>query len=155
MTAPEPRRRRWMTWALVASLGLNLAAAGLIGGALIKGPPPPEVPGIALWRYAHALPEPYRRDLGTAVRASSGDWSGPREALRGQQAALAAALTAEPFDAGAVATVLQRQTEIMGELSRRGVDMLMAQIARMTPPERAAYAAALRADPGPRPGRRR
>ena len=125
----------------------------MLAGALLKGPPPPPMPGIG--GYAGALPDPFRHDLGRALRDSRPDWAGMREAYHGRRAALAAVLTAEPFDPGAVATVLQRQTEIMGELSRRGVDMLMVQIARMTPPERAAYAEALRADPGPRPGRRR
>ena len=147
-------RRGWRRWALPVSLALNLAAAGVIGGALIKGPPPPApVPGPALWRYARALPEPYRRDLGQALRASRGDWIGPREALRGQQAALAAALTADPFDPKAIAAVLQQQTQVTEDLSGRGINLLLDQIARMTPDERQAYAAALRADrgPGPRP----
>ena len=88
--------RPWLKWALVASLGLNLVFAGLVAGAVFRGPPPPPMPG--LWHYARALPEPYRRDLGRALRDSRDDWIGPREALRAQQAAMAAALTAEPFE---------------------------------------------------------
>ena len=79
--APPPR----LKWALVASLGLNLAVVGLIAGALVKGPPPRPLPGIALWHYARALPDPYRRDLGRALRDNRRDWIGPREALRGQR----------------------------------------------------------------------
>ena len=101
------------------------------------------MPGIALWHYARALPEPYRRDLGRALRDSRRDWIGPREALRGQRAALAAALTAEPFDPAAVAAVLADERRVSGELAARGTEMLVAQIARMTPDERAAYAQAL------------
>ena len=41
MATPAPRRNR-TRWLLVASLGLNLVAAGVIGGAIIKGPPPPD-----------------------------------------------------------------------------------------------------------------
>ncbi len=151
------QRRHWLKWALVASLGLNLVGLGAIGGALLKGPPPPPVPGIALWHYARALPDPYRHDLGKALRESRGDWIGPREALRGQQAALAAALTAEPFDPAAVAGVLKTQSSVTDDLTSRGTDMLLAQIGRMSPQERAAYAAALARDreddhgPGKRP----
>ena len=76
--------------------------------------------GPALWHYARALPEPYRHDLGQALRASRGDWIGPREALRGQRRPLAAALTAEPFDPDAVAAVLTQQTQVTGDLSARG-----------------------------------
>ena len=73
MATPVPgRRRRWMTWALVASLGLNLLGLGLIGGAWLKGPPPGPMPGVALWRYARAMPDPYRHDLGRALRDSRG-----------------------------------------------------------------------------------
>ncbi len=146
--------RGWLRWVLPVSLGLNLVAAGVIGGALIKGPPPPApIPGPALWRYARALPDPYRHDLGQALRASRGDWAGPREALRGQQAALAAALTAEPFDRKAVEAVLTRQTQVTDALAGRGVGLLIEQVDRMDPAERAAYAEALLSDrgPGPRP----
>lgn len=145
-----------MKWLLVASLGLNLIGLGIIGGALLKGPPPPMVPGVALWHYARALPDPYRQDLGRALRESRGDWIGPREALRGQQAALVSALTAEPFDPGAIAGVLKTQSTVTDTLTSRGTDLLLAQIARMSPAERAAYATALTSDrddrgPGPRP----
>lgn len=146
MAAPQPRRRRWMTWVLVASLGLNLLGLGLIGGAWLKGPPPGPMPGVALWHYARALPDPYRHDLGRALRDSRGDWIGPREALRNQSTALAAALAADPFDPAAVAGVLKQQTRVTGDLSARGIDLLLAQIDRMSPEERGAYAAALRAD---------
>jgi uncharacterized membrane protein len=145
---------RWLKWALVASLGLNVAVLGVIGGAILKGPPPGPMPGIALWHYAHALPDPYRRDLGRALRESRREWIGPREALRGQRAALAAALTAEPFAPAAVEAVLARETRLTDELAARGMGLLLAQIERMTPEERAAYAAALTERRGWRMGRR-
>lgn len=138
-------RRRWMTWALVGSVGLNLAFAGLILGAILKGPPPPPPPP-GLWQYARALPDPYRRDLGRAIRDSRDAWIGPREALRGQRAEFAAALTAEPFDAAAVERVLGGAGQIIEDLSDRGTGLLMQQVTRMTPDERAAYARALLQD---------
>ena len=145
-------RRKWMRWALVASVGLNLAAAGLVGGALLKGPPPAPWPGIALFQYARALPEPFRDDLEHTLRDRSRDWKGPREALRGQRDALAAALTAEPYRPDTVTALFARETELTSELSKRGAALLLDQIARMSPQERAAYATALREAPrhGPR-----
>ena len=143
MAAP----RRWMTWALVASLALNLAALGMIGGAWLKGPPPPNV---TLWHYARALPEPYRRDLGRALRDSRDGWRGPRDALHDQRDAFAAALTAEPYESGKVASILERQTALTDELSRRATEVLVSQIDRMSPQERAAYATALQ-EPRGRP----
>lgn len=148
MPAPRP----WMKWALVGSVGLNLAFAGLVAGALVKGPPPAPWPGIALLHYARALPEPFRDDLGHALRDRGPAWKGPREALRGQREALAAALTAEPYAPDTVAGLLARETALTSELSDRGATLLLEQIGRMTPEERASYATALRELPrrGPR-----
>ena len=147
MTDATPPRRLRLKWALIASLGLNLVFAGLFAAAVFRGPPPP-MPG--LWHYARSLPEPYRRDLGQALRASRGDWIGPRDALRAQRAGMTAALTADPFDPDAVAKVLASEMEIMGDLSTRGRAMLLAEITRMSPADRAAYAEALAADRGRR-----
>ena len=145
-------RRNWTKWALVASLGVNLAFAGLIGGALLKGPPPAPWPGIALLQYARALPDPYRGALEATLRDRTHDWKGPREALRGQREALAAALTAEPYLPETVASHFAREAALTTELSDRATTLLLEQIARMSPEDRAAYALALREAPrhGPR-----
>ncbi len=143
MTATPRPARRWHRWLLLASLGLNLAFLGLVAGAVLRGPPERLAGGPALWSYARALPEPFRDDLRTAMHASRHDWSGPRDRLRQQRAALAEALVAEPFDAARVAEVLGQELALSSDLADRGTEMLLAQIARMTPVERAAYAAAL------------
>jgi uncharacterized membrane protein len=140
---PAPRGRSWWRWLLVASLGLNLAFVGLVAGAVLRGPPHSGPPAPGLWHYARAMPDAHRRDLGRALRASRPDWGGAREALRGQRTALAAALTAEPFDADAVAAILQEEARLTGTLAERGARMLMDQIAQMDAEERAAYADAI------------
>ena len=144
MDASPPKARRWMTWALVASVGFNLAVVGLAAGAFLKGPRPDHVSGPALAQYARALPPPYDHDLRRALRASRGDWSGPREALRAQRGALAEALVAEPFDPEAVLAILEREGALADDLASRGARLLMVQIGRMSAEERAAYAEALR-----------
>lgn len=134
----------WRRWVLIASLGLNLAAIGLIGGALLKGPPPPEPgPGPALWRYASALPDPYRRNLAEALRANRPDWESLRDALRVQAESMTTALRADPFDPTAVRNILEQQAELANRLSVQGTALLMAEIEKMSPEERAAYATAL------------
>jgi uncharacterized membrane protein len=153
MADPASPGRPRLKWALLASLGLNLVFVGLLAGAVFRGPPPPPMPG--LWHYARALPEPYRRDLGRALRESRPDWAGPREALRAQQEAMAAALTAEPFDPAAVGEILTQRTRVSDELATRGAEMLVAQITRMSPAERTAYAEALRDAPHGPPSRRK
>lgn len=142
--APGPARRNWTRWALVASLGLNLVAVGIIGGAILKGPPPPDPgPGPALWPFARALPDPYRHDLGQSLRATRQEWIGPREAMESLSRRMAAALRAEPFDPAAVHALLAEQIDVANRLGQQGIDLLMAQIDRMSPEDRAAYAAAL------------
>ena len=145
MADATPPGRPRLKWALVASLGLNLVFVGLFAAAVFRGPPPPPMPG--LWHYARALPEPYRRDLGRALRESRRDWIGPRDALRAQQAAMAAALTAEPFDPDRRRAGPGERDEAHRRLSRPAArEILVAEIARMSPADRAAYAEALTAD---------
>jgi uncharacterized membrane protein len=141
--AVSPRRNR-MQWALVASLGLNLVAVGIIGGAILKGPPPPDPgPGPSLWHFARSLPEPYRHDLSVALRESRPDWIGKRNAMENLSRSMAEALRAEPFDPAAAEAILRQQTEIANELSARGTDLLLAQMSRMSPEARDAYARSL------------
>lgn len=153
MADPASLGRPRLKWALLASLGLNLVFVGLLAGAVFRGPPPPPMPG--LWHYARALPEPYRRDLGRVLRDSRPDWSGPRQALRAQQEAMAAALTAEPFDPEAVGELLKQRTRVSEDLAARGAEMLVTQITRMSTAERAAYAESLRDAPHGPPSRRK
>lgn len=150
-TAAAPRRWPWMRIAFFASLGLNLVVIGLVAGLAIKGPPgpPPGGPGMepGLRGYGDAMPEPFRRDLGKALRASRDDWSAPRDRIRQMRADLAAALTAEPYDPAAAARVLDEGTGLMTELSRRGSALVLEQIARMDAAERAEYARRLQSPP--------
>lgn len=154
----EASPRPWRTWALIASLGLNLVFAGLVAGAFWRGPPPPPaMPGFG--QYARALPEPYRQDLGRALRHSRPDWDTMRDAWLARRAAFAAALTAEPFDPAAVTTLMQEDGRLGDDLAARGGRLLLEQIVRMSPDERAAYAQAVldsrpgRDGPGHRPPR--
>lgn len=141
--------RRWYIWALVASLGLNLAFAGLIAGVWFKGPPPlPPMAGF--WHYARALPEPYARALGRAFREDGGGPHGPREQAHADRDALAAALTAAPYDPAAVRALLLTQAARVNDVVTRGETLLLEQIDRMSAEDRAAYAKALR-NPPPKP----
>jgi uncharacterized membrane protein len=154
MAAPEaPRTRPWRRWLLLASLGLNLVFVGLVAGVVLRGPPDGGPPGPGLWHYARALPPAHRRDLGRALRESRPEWTGPREALRSKRIAFAGALTADPFEPAAVAAILDDEVRLTGGLAERGTRLLLEQIERMTPEERAAYAEAILKDR--RRGRRR
>lgn len=125
---------------LALSLGLNLALAGLVAGLLLRGPGdsrralPPHL------HYALSLPAPYRQELRQTLRASRGDWEGLRIRLADRREAFATALVANPFELQGVAEVLAQEGDLAQALSERSAEMLLAQIARMSPGDRAAFA---------------
>jgi hypothetical protein len=93
--AEAPRARRWIVWALVASLGLNLAILGLAAGAFMHGPPAPQPPEVR-WVHVRALPGPYRREMVRSMHGERRDWQARRETLRDRRETLAAARRADP-----------------------------------------------------------
>ncbi len=148
---PRWNRRRLI---LILSLGLNLVFLGIAAGAFLHGPPKPPPGGPALWHYGRSLPEPYRDELVRDLRDTRDDWREARDSLRGQRAALAEALVAQPFDPAAVVAVLDLERRLISDLTARGTALLMEQITRMSPEDRAAYAEALRQEPEPSGDRR-
>lgn len=138
--APPPRTPGRMRLLLTLSLGLNLALAGIVAGLVLSGPGDSRRAAPPHLHYALSLPPPYRQDLRQGLRASRGDWEGTRTRLEDRRVAFAAALTAEPFDLQGVADVLAREDELARALSQRGAGMLLEQIARMSPEDRAVYA---------------
>lgn len=136
---------RWMRWALVVSLAVNLLVAGLVIGAVVSGPP--ERSGANRNRdmslpYTRALDRDdqraVRRTMLRDLRAQSDD-GGPiadyRQALR--------LLRAEPFDAAAFMALQERQASRARDRFAVGQRALTAHLQDMTPAERAAYATRL------------
>ena len=138
--APPPRSSGRMRVLLALSLGLNLALAGLVAGLVLSGPGDSRRAVLPHLHYALSLPAPYRQDLRQGLRASRADWEGPRARLEDRRVAFAAALVADPFDLQGLADVLAQEDELARALSQRGAGMLLEQIARMSPDDRAAYA---------------
>lgn len=150
--AMAPRRWPWTRIVLVVSLAFNLAVIGIVAGHVLTGGPDRRGADIGFGRYGAAMPEPHRRTMLHAMRADRPHWEATREGLRDGRARLAAALTAEPFDPAAVAAVLAEDRRLIGDLAERGTAILVAQVERMSPDERRAYAKALLA-PRRREGR--
>jgi hypothetical protein len=75
--------------------------------------------------------------VGEVLRRLPGALSPGRSGL---VAAVTVALRAEPFDAGALTAILDRQSEIAAGVQSAGRDVVVARIATMTPQERAAFA---------------
>jgi uncharacterized membrane protein len=136
----SPRRPGRARLFLAISLGLNLALVGLVAGLLLNGPGDTRRAVPPHLHYALSLPAPYRQDLRQSLRASRDDWEGARARLQDRRAAFATALVADPFDLQGVADVLAQEDDLARALSERGAGVLLAQIARMSPEDRAAYA---------------
>lgn len=125
---------------LILSLALNLAVAGMIGGAVVAGRLGHDRPvrvDLGLGQLTRALPEADRRAIGRALRQDPG-WRGPQ--MRGQMAALAAALRADPFDPAPVAQLLAQQAAQMQALQARAHGALMDRLAIMSRADRSAMA---------------
>ncbi len=144
---------RWMRLALIASLAVNLAVAGLVGGAVLshrdEGHRGRDGRESAIGVITQALSREDRRALRAGMLASRQE---RRAAVAEDLKALSAALRAQPFDPAAVQTVFERQIGRMSDGLRRGQDIIAARFAAMTAAERTALADRLDAAGARAPG---
>ncbi len=166
--APAPRPRRWLRWLLVASLALNLLLLGAAAGQMLRArfgaAHPVVLRDLSFGPYTEAMSPADR----AALRRAFADRAPPlREVWRAQrdeQAAIIAALRAEPFDPAALAAILETQAGRSMARLRTGQTVLLERIAAMGAADRAAFADRLeaafrrwpsgRAPPEARPGGR-
>ncbi|MGG7567949.1 periplasmic heavy metal sensor [Rhodovulum sp. DZ06] len=137
--APPRRRRRWVGWALAASLCLNLLLLGGMAGAFLRHGPPGASPAagldaFTLHRMMHRLPDEQRDAARDLFRAHRPDFDALRPRWRETRAAVAAALGAEPFDPEALRDALRaaRQAEVEG---KGLLDQAMVEFAAGLPAE--------------------
>lgn len=154
--SPAPRAPgRWLKAALVVSLALNLAVAGMIAGALLgerrdtRRPPATEMArDLGLGPYTRALETEDRRALGDAVRARVRAAGGPRairSEIRQGFAEVLDAIRAEPFDPDRVADLIAAQGARAEARRELGAALLVERLAGMDAARRAAYADRLEA----------
>lgn len=125
---------------LVLSLALNLAVVGMIIGASVSGrfgDRPPRSFDFGLGPVARALEPRERRQIGLAMRR---DGALRDMDLRGNAAAMIAALRADPFDAGALRDLMAAQAGQVAALQRNAQAALVDQISAMSPERRATFA---------------
>lgn len=125
---------------LVVSLALNLAVVGVVGGAMLSGKfrdGPPSRFDFGLGLVSRALAEDERREIGRALRQ---DRSLRNHDFRGQMAAMATALRAEPFDRGVLQQLLDDQAEHLSQVQARARTAVLDKIAAMSPERRRAFA---------------
>ncbi len=148
----------WMKVTLVASLALNIAVIGLIGGLALRGPlgeaRPGFAPGDGLIRMHQALPDNKRRELGRAFFHRRDEMRGTRAEMEQLRQELQTLLVSEPFDMDAVRENLATQSDLLGAVGREALELLTGTIAGLTPEERRIFAENLRQARG-RPPRER
>ena len=150
--------RRWMAWALGASLAANLVVAGALVGAALSGPSarggprgaPTAGGAVELSGLVRALAPAERIALRRALVADGAVGAG-RAAMGAARAEVVAALRAEPFDPARLEAALEGVRARRDALGARGAAALAAVAARMGPEARAAYADRVAAMPERRP----
>lgn len=143
--APRPPRRRaplWMRALLVLSLVMNMLVIGVVIGGVtgrLRHPPPP-LGEVNLGAFTPALGDEDRK----AIRErAAGEGLSMREAMRtarAEQAAIIAALRAEPWDReGIVGLMGQIQNRAAARLDLGG-RLVLERLDAMSPGERKALA---------------
>jgi uncharacterized membrane protein len=132
---------RWMKIALVISVALNLAVAGLVLGAWLGDGPRKGMPrDMSFGPFSEALSDADRRALRKGLMDRMGEFRSSREAARADFEALLVALRADPFDAVAMTTALTAIETRNAERLALGRNLIATRIAEMTPEERQAFA---------------
>lgn len=145
--SPTPVRKRWLHWALAASLGLNLAVAGVVigavarhGGMAHRGEMVRD-PGFG--PFTEALNPQQRAALREAFMAQAPQMRTARRQMRQEMVAVLAALRAEPFDPARLAALLKQQNTRMADRLALGQSLLGAFLADLDPAARLAFAVRL------------
>ncbi|HHL21151.1 MAG TPA: periplasmic heavy metal sensor [Aliiroseovarius sp.] len=150
--------RRWMQIALGVSLSLNLLVAGMFLGARLTPPPPPAntakpaepvrtdarlLRDLGLGPFMNAFPPKARRQIARRIRAEAGTLNDGRRALVAELDEMLALMRADPFDAEALAQVIERQKQRLNARTDIGREIVLEAITEMTPEERRAFAGRL------------
>ncbi len=140
MADVQTRPSRLWRGVLVVSLALNLAVAGIIGGAMVSGRlgerASPRI-DFGVGPVARALSDDERRAIGRELRA---DRSLRGHDFRGQMAAVAASLRADPYDPAVTLALLEEQADRLSQVQARARMAVLDRIAAMPPERRQAFA---------------
>ncbi|OAN69815.1 hypothetical protein A8B78_21455 [Jannaschia sp. EhC01] len=142
-----PRKGRWLKIALAASLALNLAVAGLIGGAILGADGGPDRTGsspalraLGLSPFERALSRADRAELRGRIESTGLELREERREIGHALRTVERALRAEPFDRATVEEAFARSRTVVVSLQETGHDALLDQIETMSADERIALA---------------
>ena len=138
----KPATRRWIKFALIISLGLNLGIAGVLIGTALRAPEARrsnvEAPeGVAM--LARAMPQSHQRELRESLRVQRDDLQPDRQELKNLRENFVEALRAEPFDIDVVRQAFAAQRRILDQVTTAGHAAVIDQIAKMSAQERDLY----------------
>jgi len=152
------RPGRGLRLALAASVALNLAVLGLIGGVMLGHGGPggrgPAVRDLGFGPFTEALTPADRTELRLRFLADNARLGPERRAARAETQALLDVLRADPFDATALDAAMQAQAARMESRLRLGQTLIGAYLAEMSTADRRAFADRLEATlqrRGPKP----
>ena len=152
MSEETSERRRWVTPLLAVSLVFNMLIVGIVAGFLLANSgdrggrldgPTRSLVGTP---FIRALEPEDRRALALEIRRDDARLRENRSALRARFEALLDALNADPFDPEAVRAILREQRDIALRRQNIGEALLVDQLQKLSPDERAAYADRLARD---------
>ncbi|TYB81025.1 periplasmic heavy metal sensor [Maritimibacter fusiformis] len=153
-TTAARRPRTWPKVLLALSLAMNLAVIGAILGAHFRDgrdarrfPPPDRMQtrDSGFGPYLDALPRDARMRIGTALRDRDAPIEADRAVLGREFDQMLTALRAQPYDPGVLAAVLEGQRARVAARVDAAREIMLAEIAAMTPDERATFADRLEA----------
>ena len=152
MSDTLPSKRPWVMPLLAVSLVVNMLIVGIIAGFFfangggkgdrIDGP----TRSLVGTPFIRALEPEDRRALALEIRRDDARLRENRTALRTRFEALLDALNAYPFDPEAVRAILREQRDIALRRQNIGEALLVDQLQKLSPEERAAYADRLARD---------
>ncbi|MDB6452390.1 periplasmic heavy metal sensor [Falsirhodobacter sp. 20TX0035] len=134
----SPRTLRLL---LILSVTLNLAIAGIVAGAALRHPPPPDPGrGPAFGAYDRAFSEEDRKAMRDAFHREAPDFGKGWQAMKDDTADLLTTLRTEPYDPARTEAIFARQRERGGQMMALGQRLMAQRLAEMTPEERLAFA---------------
>ena len=139
--APKKTSKMSRGWrfVLIASLGLNLAVAGVFAGAALRHGGP-DRGGSNNDPLVRALDEDARREIGREIRKFRKSGKGMRAKLNASFVEVLDILRADTFDAEAMRTALENKSAVLLEARGVGETALIAHLSSLSAADRQKFA---------------
>ncbi len=138
----EPKKRNWMKYLLVVSLGLNLAVAGVMIGARFSdhgSHKSTKMGGFGIRGFVHSLPADKRSEVREHFRQSRSKMRSNGDAIRQSMNDIRDVISAQPFDAAALGAAFTQQRTQVRAVSVNAQKIFVKVITEMTDAERAEF----------------